>query len=122
VEWFAWLVAAQQRQRRAAELGGGDGKTEKEIRLHGELELYRATTTVTILEGSRRRAGDPGRARRAWTTTAALRDPYRPVAGCHWPSTSASPPNFQIQTVFVKLLPKSCSNLKNSQNMKSLEF
>jgi hypothetical protein len=31
----------------------------------------------------------------------------------------STPPNFQIQTVFAKLLSKSCSNLKNSQNMKS---
>jgi hypothetical protein len=26
---FAWLVAAQRRQRRAAELSGGDGKPKK---------------------------------------------------------------------------------------------
>jgi hypothetical protein len=37
--WFAWLVAAQRRQRRAAELSGGDGKNREEKELHGELEF-----------------------------------------------------------------------------------
>jgi hypothetical protein len=35
---FAWLVAAQRRLRRAAELsGGGGGETEKKEMLHGDL-------------------------------------------------------------------------------------
>jgi hypothetical protein len=35
--WFAWLVVAQRRQRRAAELNGDGGKNREEKLTHGEL-------------------------------------------------------------------------------------
>jgi hypothetical protein len=58
---FAWLVAAQRRQRRAAELScGGGGKTERKKCSTVISGLYRATVSATALEDARRRAGGPG--------------------------------------------------------------
>jgi hypothetical protein len=53
--------------------------------------------------------------------TAARQRPCRALPGWDSPSTVA-PPNTKPYSEILKLLPKSCSNLKNSQNMKSLEF
>jgi hypothetical protein len=37
-------------------------------------------------------------------------------------TVAKNPPIYDFKTIFSKLLPKTCSNLKNSQDMKSLEL
>jgi hypothetical protein len=45
---FAWLEVARRRQRREAELsGGGGGENRENKNIHGELDVYIGTATVS---------------------------------------------------------------------------
>jgi hypothetical protein len=90
------------------------------------LSFYRAMNVTSRRRVARRELTEANLAvegtPRSWPkATAAGRRPCRAVPCSDSPSTIA-PPNFTISNCFIKLLPNSCSNLKNSQDMKSSEF
>jgi hypothetical protein len=120
--WFAWLVAAQRWQQRAAELAAAAIKNGEAKTVHHELDVFIGTATVRV---TRRRETSRWRSWRAregpGRRPVARRRPYRAVPGGDSPFTVALPP-FSNSTIFAKLLLILNMNLKNSQDMKSLEF